>query len=121
MKRELTTNEETAIRLCHHDFGGENMEDAAIYMGVKRQCVYRHLYNARKKTPQLFPILWPQDRAILALCDQHTSQDAIAVGLGISIDKVRRKITFLRQHGFLWNRKPDQYCSWMDEQVKEKF
>lgn len=121
MKRILTTNEEQAIRLVHHDHGGESIENAATHMGRSVRAVKRLLVNAKKKAPQIFPILTPRHRAILTMYDQHISQEAMACGLDISIVTLQAEITFLRKHKFLWDRKPDQYRSWMDHQVKEKF
>jgi len=121
MKRNLTSNEETVIRLCHHDFGGESIETAAVYMGIKPRSVREHLRRAEKKAPQMFPILWPQLRAILLMYDQHMSRKAIAVGLDISLATLEKRVAFLRKHGFLWDRKPDQYRPSMDGDVKERF
>lgn len=121
MERILTQDEETAIRLCHHDFGGESIENAAVYMDRPIGEVRQLLHDAQRKAPQMFPILTPQHRAILTMYDQHISRKAIAAGLGITVATLEKRVVFLRRHGFLWNRKPDQYCSWMDEQIKEKF
>ena len=121
MKRNLTPDEETVIRLCHHEFGGESIETAAVYMGVEPLDVQEYLCTAEKKAPQMFPILWPQLRAILLMYDQHMSRKAIAVGLGISLATLKKKVTFLRKHGFLWDRLPDQYRPSMDGDVKEVF
>jgi len=121
MKRKLTINEEIAIRLCHHDHGGESIEDAATYMDRTVKAVQRLLCSAKKKAPQMFPILWPQHRAILSMYDQHISCEAIAAGLGIGLKVLEKRVTFLREHGFLWDRKPDQYRPSMDGDVKERF
>ena len=121
MKRILTEDEETAIRLCHHDFGGESIEDAATYMGQSVDEVQQLLCDAQRKAPQMFPILTPQHRAILTMYDLHVSRKAIAEGLGITLATLEKRVVFLRRHGFLWNRKPDQYRPSMDGEVKERF
>ncbi len=121
MKRNLTPNEETAIRLVHHDHGGESVQDAAVYMGCTVKAVQRLLRNVERKTPQLFPILMPQHRAILAMRDQHISYEAMMAGLGITKKKLKTMIAFLRGHGFLFNRGMDQYRPSMDGEVKTKF
>ena len=122
MERILTQDEETAIRLCHHDFGGESIEDAAIYMDRPVGEVQQLLHEAQSKAPQMFPILTPQHRAILTMYDLHVSRKAIAEGLGITVATLEKRVTFLYDHGFLWNRQPDQYRPGVhDSQVKEKF
>lgn len=107
--------------MCHHDFGGKSIEDAAIHMDRKPRAVQRLLCNARLKAPQMFPILNPQHRAILMMYDQHMSRGAIAVGLGLSLATLEKRVVFLREHGFLWDRKPDQYRPSMDGSIKAKF
>ena len=121
MKRILTEDEETAIRLCHHDFGGESVEGAATYMDRPVGEVRQLLQEAQRKAPQMFPILTPQHRAILTMYDQHVSRKAIAEGLGITLATLEKRVVFLHKHGFLWNRKPDQYRPSMDGQVKQRF
>lgn len=121
MLRILTHKEEQAIRLCHQDHQGVSVESAAATMDITVANVKRHLRNAEKKAPQLFPILTPQHRAILALYDRHTSRKAIAEGLGISEAVLGREVTFLREKGFLFNRGAEQYDPSMDSQVKERF
>ena len=120
-KRNLSKLEEEVIRLCHHDFGGLSIKEAA-------KKTYRHLGTVKlvlkrveKKCPQLFPILTPQHRAILLMYDKHMSRASIAVALGVTEQGLHKEIAFLRKHKFLWNRKPDQYDPLMDSRVKTKF
>jgi len=120
-KRNLTQFEEKTIRLCHHDFEGLSTAEAAKKLGCPPESIMSALRRIKKKAPQLFPILTPQHRAILLMYDKHMSVASMAKGLGISGDKLERKITFLREHKFLWNRKPDQYDPSMDGFVKERF
>ena len=121
MKRTITKSEEQAIRLCHHDHGGKSIEEAAKILDCTVDNVKKQLRNARKKAPQLFPILTPRHRAILTMYDQHLSRAAIMEGLGISEKVLEREVTFLRAHGRLFNRVPDQYRASMDGDVKEVF
>lgn len=120
-KRNLTRLEEEVIRLCHHDFEGLSIEEAAKKTYRSPRTIESALAKAKKKAPQLFPILTPQHRAILMMYDKHMSVASISVALDISRDKLERKITFLRKHKFLWNRKMDQYSPLMDNNVKTKF
>lgn len=135
LKRAITHKEEQAYRMCHHDFGGLSIKEAAKKMGVKVRGVQRLLCNLKKKSPRLFPILTPRRRAIIALYDQgdfelrkgvyvwtHTSRKAVAAGLNITLDTLAYEIAFLRRHKFLWDRTMDQFDGSMhDGQIKEKF
>lgn len=121
MKRNLTTNEEQAIRLVHHEFGGKSIKEAAVCMGRSIRAVQRLLCSAKKKAPQMFPILTPRHRAILSLYDQRTSRAAITEGLGITLRVLEHEVAFLRKHGFLFDRTMDQYRPSMDGRVKERF
>lgn len=120
-KRVLTHFEEQIIRLVHHDFGGMSIEDAAIKIEVTQTVIRRTLNRLRHKVPQLFPILTPQHRAILLMYDKHMSRKSIVAALSMTEKQLGREVTFLRKHGFLWNRKPDQYSLLMDGWVKRKF
>lgn len=121
MKRNLTINEEQAIRQCHHDFDGKGIPEAAVCMGRSVRAVQRLLNSAKKKAPQMFPILTPHHRAILTLYDENISRKATAKGLGITEAVLAREVAFLREKGFLFNRTPDQYRPLMDGDVKTKF
>lgn len=117
----LTYDEETAIRQCHHDFSGKSIPRTAKFMGRSVKVVQRLLRNAEKKAPQMFPILNPQHQAILMMYDQNMSRESIAAGLDITLATLEKRVVFLREHGFLWDRKPDQYCPSMDGSIKERF
>lgn len=122
--RILSETEELAIRLCHHDHGGESVEDAAVYMDMMfPHQVKRVLRRAEKKAPQLFPILFPIHRKVLMLYNElpRLTRGEMCVLLGVTIHKLERRVTFLREHGFMTNRKPDQYRPYMDSQVAEVF
>lgn len=121
MKRILTQDEETVIRLVHHDFAGVSVEVAATQMGWTVRKTKGLLRSAERKAPTMFPIVTPRQRAIIEMYDQHMSREAIMAGLEIGITTLKKEVTFLREHKLLWNRKPDQYRSWMDGDVKEKF
>lgn len=120
-KRKLTEQEETAIRLIHHDFAGLSVDDAAIKMGTTVITVKKLLTSIKRKAPQLFPILTIRQRAIIALYDEHLSRKSIMVSLDISKKVLEKEVTFLRKRGFLFNRGMAQYRSWMDVDVKERF
>lgn len=120
-KRNLSHFEEKVLRVCHHDFGGLSIEEAAKKLECSPQTIKSALKHAKKKAPTLFPILTPQHQAILLMYDKHMSRASIAAALGISKQELHKEIAFLRKHKFLWNRKPDQYDPILDNKVKEKF
>ena len=121
MKRTLSKFEEHIVRLCHHDFGGLPIEDAAAKIDITVPKLRGKLRQIKRKCPQLFPILTPQHQAILMMQDKHMSRISIAATLGISEKSLIKKITFLRKHKFLWDHKVDQYSPLVDGQVKERF
>ena len=121
MKRILSKFEEHIIRLCHHDFGGLSIGDTAAKIDITVPKLRGKLRQIKRKCPQLFPILTPQCQAILMMYDKHMSRISIAAALGISEKSLIKKITFLREHKFLWDRKVDQYSPSMDSHVKIKF
>lgn len=120
-KRILSHFEEKVLRACYHDFEGLSTKEAAEKTECSLETIEATLKQIEKKTPQLFPILTPQHRAILLMYDKHMSRASIAAALGISEQKLHKEIAFLRKHKFLWNRKVDQYDPLMDSRVKERF
>ena len=120
-KRILSKFEEKVFRTCHHDFEGLSIAEAAKKLVCAPEFIKAVLRQIKKKTPQLFPILTPQHRAILLMYDKHMSRPSVARALGISEKSLIKKIAFLRKHKFLWDRKMDQYETQMDSHVKEKF
>lgn len=121
MERILSKTEEQILRLHHHDFDGLGIKDTAVKMSMTVKEVRTHLEHINQLAPQMFPILTPRQRAILTLYDQHTSRKAIAEALSISLGLLGKEVTFLRQHGFLFNRTMKQYRPSMDGDVKQKF
>lgn len=121
MDRVLSHEQERAIRLCHHDHMGESVYTTALMMGITTKEVKQLLRSAKRLAPQMFPILTPQHRAILMMYDQHHSREVIATALDITLPMLKRRVRFLRKHGFLRNRKVKRYQSHMDSQVVQKF
>lgn len=120
MERILSHLEEKIIRAVHHDFEGLSIKEVAQQNDLTVKEVKTILTNIEQKAPQLFPILTPQQRAIMDMYNQHESQQVIAEALGVSLRTLQREVTFLRERGFLWD-KPDQYRPSMDGDVKHKF
>ena len=121
MKRTITQQEETAYRLCHHDFEGLSIDDAAVRMKITVASVKKLLTRVKHKAPQLFPILTTRQRAILSMYDERLNWKEIVELLGISEKVLEKDVAFLRKRGHLFTRKPDQYNPDMDGAVKTKF
>jgi len=121
MERKISDDEERAFILCHHDHHGRSVESAAVIMHVTVKEVKQLLRNVKRKAPQLFPILTLQHRVILAMYGQGISRAAIVEGLGITLSVLKRRVGFLRRHGYLRDRKMVRYQLHMDSQVVQKF
>ena len=61
----ITEKEQQAYRLCHHDFAGLTVDQAANRMKVSARQVQKLLKSLEKKAPQLFPILSAKDKFIV--------------------------------------------------------
>ncbi len=121
-KRNLTEFEEIVIRLCHHDFEGLELDIAAAKLCVGSDTVKEALKSAQKKAPQLFPILSKQQQFILAGWKSGASHEDIAEVLGVEVRSLERDITFLREHGHIYDKpKEIPYAPHMDDQIREKF
>ena len=121
-ERIITEREEQAIRLCHHEFDGYPIDDAARIMGTTAKEVKALLRSAKRKAPQMFPILSPRQRAILVLYDQRLSRGAICASFGITLALLKKEVEFLRKHGFLFSMATERYDPTRhDALIKEKF
>ena len=56
-KRLITTGQEQALRLCHHEHGGLDQIEAAKQMGISRRAICYLLAAVKKVLPQYFPII----------------------------------------------------------------
>jgi biotin operon repressor len=121
-QRIITEQEEQAIRLCHHEFKGFPIDDTAGIMGITVKEVKALLRSTKRKAPQMFPILDPRQRAVLALYDQHVSRATMCTSLGITLSSLKKEVEFLRKHGFLFSMTAERYDPVMhDALVKERF
>lgn len=121
MNRILSHKQEQVLRLCHHNHRGVSVGSAAATMNLTIKEIKQLLRSVKRLAPQMFPILTPQHRAILMMYDQRHSHKAIIAALDITLPMLKRRVRFLREHGFLRNRKILRYQPHLDSQVKEKF
>ncbi len=119
--RVLSRKQEQALRLVHHDHNGLSVGSAAVHMGITIKEMKKLLRSAKRLAPQMFPILTPEHQAILMMRDQHKSNATIAAGLHLTLPMLKRRVAFLREHGFLRNCKVVRYQPNMDSEVVEKF
>lgn len=122
MKRVLTQPEERVIRLCHHDMGGHSIKEAASILHAGENCVETLLASAKKKAPQLFPILTRLQHTIIRLWRLGADEKVIIKNLDINANVLKKELKFLKKHKFII-RMPGvgPYYSSMDNHVKEKF
>lgn len=121
-KRNLSVEEEQAIRACHHDFDGLTQVEAAKKLGIPQSRLSERLKSAKKKAPQLFPIYTKAQYRVKQLLDKNSKIEAIAVVLGIGTGRVDDIIESLYAKGYTRpSHKVIQYQEFMDDEVKEKF
>lgn len=121
--RVITEKEEEVIRLCHHDFQGLTHAEAARKLNVSRQRVESLLKSAKRKAPQMFPILSPlQGQVYKLIIENGSNYDTIATLLHRSKEAIYGAVYQLREKGFNLSR-PDlvRYDKNMHSQPKEKF
>ena len=122
MRRNLTKSEERAYRLVHHEFKGLTVNEAARVMQVLPDRVRDFLQSAKKKAPQLFPILSPKQLYVLRAYENNIGAETIAIELRVSIDAVRRMVAFLRRRKFLVNKpKTVAYTPELDSRIIQRF
>ncbi len=123
MQHTLSDQEQEAIRLCHHDFVGLSRKHAADIMFISEQRLSNILRSAKKKAPQMFPILTQdQNRVYQGIMESGYDRQALALHPEWSIKKVDAIIAQLRKKGVsLTVPKTVRYEPHMDGQVKRKF
>jgi len=122
MKRALTQSEERVLRLCHHDMGGHSIKEAAAILHAGESCVETLLASAKKKAPQLFPILTQLQHTIIRLWRLGADEKAIIKNLEIDANILKKELKFLKKYNFI-TKIPGiiPYYPSMDNHVKEKF
>jgi predicted ArsR family transcriptional regulator len=122
-KRLITRREEEIYRLCHPDFDGLPIDQAAKKLGISREIVLRHLNSVRRKAPQLSPVLNTRQKLILALIrGGQTNSTTIASLTDIPESTVRGIIVVLEANGFVAPKSETHgYTPGCDSRVVERF
>ena len=123
----ITPNEEQAYRLCHHEFDGLTMSEAATRMGLRIHIVRRLLKSMERKAPQLFPILTKFQHAVYKLYAEYgCTQRAIAIALETTQSSIAATIKRMKAKGVTGlaidgTGDVVQYDSSMDVHIRRKF
>ena len=125
--RQITKQEEQAYRLCHHEFEGKTIKEAAVLMSIHVSKVRRLLKSMKRKSPQLFPILTKRQYMILKLyLGNGDSQQIIARKLKTTQSNIAATIQRMKEKGIegldisgVGNTV--SYTPDMDKHVKQKF
>lgn len=134
MKREITKDEERAYRLCHHEFGGWTVKDAAYKMKLSESKVRRLLKSMKSKAPQLFPILTKHQYRVYRFYMRGFSQQIIAKLLRTTQSAICRTFERMKKNGIKGLNMGSRvrirchgendvvsYTPSMDKHIKQKF
>lgn len=120
----ISKSEETAYRLVSHDFAGLTVEEAAGKMKISKRQVQRLLHSLRKKSPQLFPILTPNQNLIRNLIiDNGLSYKEIGRVLNRSEKTIKNIVQRLQKKKISFPKPPQvqQYQPYLDGEIVRKF
>lgn len=122
----ITERQLQALKLCHHDFEGLTMTEAAMRMGISTVAVCKLLARVKEKIPQYFPLMTKLE----VKCYHHLTVDGwpiheIANKYETNIWSIYRALQRCRDKGLpfpgttgkVFSYNPDE----MDGVVKEKF
>ena len=119
-RRVLSYEEEMVIRYMHHDHGAMSIEAASRLMLTAPARIRRVLASAKRKAPQLFPILTEAQRKLLRFYETHDPKDWDRYELCFSDYPTDHQ--FLRKHNFIGPlARFDQYKPGMDQFVRVKY
>jgi len=96
----ITEQEQRAYRLCHHEFEGLTVEQAAKVMKVHVATIYRLLDSLKQKTPQLFPILSQYQWTVYKMfVDEGLPQHRIAEKFGVTREDITQVLQRIKDKG----------------------
>jgi DNA-binding CsgD family transcriptional regulator len=97
VSRCISIRQEAAYRLCHQDFFGMPIADAAEVLDTTERNVRSLLDTLRLEAPQLFPILTPRAARIYSLFMDNFTTREIAETMGRSLRSVQSVLRTLRR------------------------
>jgi hypothetical protein len=122
--RVVTFKQEEAYRLCHHQYFGLRMEEAAAILGISMRTLRWRLECLRKTAPQLFPILRPNVFKQYNMFMEGYTVTEIAECLNISTRAVFAVLSYLHKHrrstGVYFRSDAGRklrYHAWMDSYI----
>lgn len=123
MKHNLTKQEAEAIRCTHHSFDHHSKKLAARTMCISVSRLNQILRSAKKKAPQLFPILTYNQVDVLDKLNEGHTHIEIANKLGLTVKQVDSIVAQLHKLGVAIYHRPKtvRYNPGMDRQVKRRF
>jgi len=102
MDNRLTKDEGLALHGVHHYGAARTISEVAADMRVSASTVRRLLESAKKKVPEMFPVLTTTQAEILHLYTvEGASAGQIAMMRTVSIGAVRKTLRKLREIGAL--------------------
>jgi hypothetical protein len=120
--RFITAQQEAAYRLCHQDFFGLTVADAADVLGVSQSQVRTLLACVQARAPQLFPILSSKVAKVYAMFMDNFTSGEIAEEVGCGVRSVQSILRKLRQKaeeiGLYFPARVERrtsFGSWMEE------
>lgn len=123
MKHHLTEQEAEAIRCVHHDFKHLGKWEAAVAMCVSVSRLNQILRSAKKKAPQLFPILNQDQYDVYQELQLGRTHIEIADATGFTVKQVGSIVAQLHKLDVCVYHRPKtvQYDPSMDSKVRRRF
>ena len=124
-KRLITERQEQALCLCHQDFEGLPIEEAAKRMSISPSAINRLLAKVKKVLPQYFPILTKLEAERYHLyMVEGWSVDEIVEHFGLTPNSIYKTLCRVRNKGMFFTEAKGRILSYdesMDVNVKQQF
>ena len=124
-KRIITEKQETALKLCHHDFGGLSQAEAAKRMNISQSALSGLLARVKKVMPQYFPILTKLEaKCYHWYVNEGWPVSEIAECTGQSEDAIYKTLKRTKDKGMCFSKPKGrilQYDPNMDAKIKQQF
>jgi len=124
-QRKISVAHEGVYRLCHHDYMGLTIKQAATVLQCSEDKIERTLAEVERVAPQLFPILTTRQVQVRDLVNEGHTNAQIALILDVSKSAVSNVLHSIRKKGVLpiiyGGDAMLSYEDGMDNQIQEKF